>query len=65
VLLHASNMHCTILPNDSARSVTSSVPRWLVSCYDVPKNVIDQIVFVEERDCRISNGLRECSTVLD
>jgi hypothetical protein len=66
VLLHASNMHCTIVPNDGASSsVTPNAPRWIVSCFDVPKNVIDQIVFVEERDCRISNGLRECSTVLE
>ena len=55
ITLSAAQMQCKIISKEA---------KWIVSCYDIPKEVIDKIVFVESKDCQMSNGIRECSTTL-
>jgi hypothetical protein len=68
VLLHASNMQCTVVCNEGISSQSHVDEKnhayWKVSCIDIPTEVIQKLVFVQDRDCQTRNGVRECSTVL-
>jgi hypothetical protein len=68
VLVHASNMQCTVVRNEGISSQSHVDEKnhayWKVSCIDIPTEDIQKLVFVQDRDCQTRNGVRECSTVL-
>lgn len=62
--LRAADMQCTVIPGESPSGISSLQMGWILSCYDIPRATIDAVTFVEENDCRIVGGVRECTTFL-
>jgi hypothetical protein len=64
VLLRASDMQCTVIHKEGASGVTSASPKWVLTCYDIPKRVLDAMTFSSAHQCRIVDGVHECSAPL-
>ena len=64
-LLYASDMQCQVIHNAGFLSVSNHLPKWILSCYDIPKSFLDDITFSETKDCSIVEGVKECSIALN